>query len=157
MGLVLAEFSVVLLRYGFGIGLIQLQELAVYQHALLFTLGAGYTLMSDGHVRVDIVYQKFGERGRALVDMCGGLFLLLPLCVIVWMYAWPYVAQSWRILEGSREASGLPILFILKSGILAFALLLGLQAVSLIIRAGVTLGEAPEPATGDAPGSRANG
>ncbi len=133
-GLVLAEFAVVVLRYVFGIGLISLQEAAVYQHAFLITLGAGFALLSDDHVRVDIFYGAMSARRRAMVDLFGVIFLLLPFCGVLWVYAFPYVAQSWRILEGSRESSGLPILYILKTGILAFAVLLALQAVSLAIR-----------------------
>lgn len=139
LGLVLAELIVVILRYVFGIGLIQLQEAAVYQHGFLITLGAGHTLLSQGHVRVDILYSRFAARGRAIVDLLGAVIFLIPVCVLIWSYAWPYVAQSWRILEGSRETSGLPILYVLKTGILAFALLLGLQALALAIRSGATL------------------
>lgn len=149
LGLVLAEIVVVMLRYVFGIGLIQLQEAAVYQHGFLVTVGAGYTLLANGHVRVDILYARMSERRRALVDMLGVLFLLLPMCAVIWFYAWPYVAQSWRIMEGSREASGLPVLYVLKTGILAFALLLGLQGVSMAIRAGERLSGRNGTAVGD--------
>lgn len=135
LGLVLVAFGVVVLRYVFGIGLIQLQEAAVYQHGLILTLGAGYTLLKDGHVRVDILYGRMGERRRALVNLLGVLILLLPMCILVMGYAWPYVAQSWRILEGSREASGLPVLYVLKTGILAFAGLLAMQGIAVALRA----------------------
>jgi len=134
LGLVLAEFGVVILRYVFGVGLIGLQEAATYQHGFLIVLGAGFALLTDEHVRVDILYGGMSPRRRALVDLLGVVFLLLPFCWVLWAYAFPYVAQSWRILEGSRENSGLPFLYILKSGLLAFALLLALQAVSLAMK-----------------------
>lgn len=133
LGLVLVEVAVVILRYVFSIGLIQLQEAAVYQHGFLITLGVGYTLLQRGHVRVDIIYGRLRERGRSAVDLFGALFFVLPLAWLIFEYSWPYVAQSWRIMEGSREASGLPFLYVLKSGILGFAILLGLQAISLAI------------------------
>lgn len=134
LGLVLAEVTVVVLRYVFGIGLIALQEAAIYQHGFLITLGAGFAMVSDDHVRVDILYGRWSPRARALVDLVGTLVLLLPFCAVIWSYAYPYVAQSWKIMEGSRESSGLPILFVLKTGLLVFAALLAIQGVAVAFR-----------------------
>jgi TRAP-type mannitol/chloroaromatic compound transport system permease small subunit len=94
-------------------------------------VGAGYTLLHDGHVRVDIFYRTASIRKKALVDLFGSLVLLLPVLVLVWVQAWPYVLDSWARLEESREAGGLPGLFLLKSVILVFCITLGLQGLSL--------------------------
>ncbi len=132
---VLITFLVVVLRKGFDWGSIGLQESALYFHALLFMAGAAYTFKHHGHVRVDIFYQKFTPRKRAWVDLLGGIFLLIPLCLfIIWISA-DYVAASWVQWEGSREAGGLPLMFLLKSFIPLLGILLLLQALSSILHA----------------------
>ena len=140
---VLVEFTVVLLRYGFGIGSIWLQETVVYAHAALFMLAAAWTLAAGGHVRVDIFYARTSARHKAWVDLLGATFFLLPFMAALLILSLPYVARSWAILERSRETSGLPFVFVLKTLIPAFAALMLLQGASLAIRAGLTLAEEP--------------
>ena len=140
---VLVEFAVVLLRYGFGIGSIWLQETVVYAHAALFMLAAAWTLAAGGHVRVDIFYARTSARHRAWVDLLGTAFFLLPFMAALLILSLPYVARSWAILERSRETSGLPFVFVLKTLIPMFAALMLLQGASLAIRAGLTLAEEP--------------
>ena len=140
---VLVEFTVVLLRYGFGIGSIWLQETVVYAHAALFMLAAAWTLAAGGHVRVDIFYARTSARHRAWVDLLGTAFFLLPFMAALLILSLPYVARSWAILERSRETSGLPFVFVLKTLIPMFAALMLLQGASLAIRAGLTLAEEP--------------
>ncbi|MGB8547727.1 MAG: TRAP transporter small permease subunit [Xanthobacteraceae bacterium] len=140
---VLVEFTVVLLRYGFGIGSIWLQETVVYAHAALFMLAAAWTLAAGGHVRVDIFYARTSARHRAWVDLLGTAFFLLPFMAALLFLSLPYVARSWAILERSRETSGLPFVFVLKTLIPMFAALMLLQGASLAIRAGLTLAEEP--------------
>ena len=132
--MVVTQFSVVVLRYLFNIGWIAMQESILYMHALVFMLGAAYTLKYDAHVRVDIFYHKMNHRGKAWVDVLGTIFLLLPVCVFIFTYSWEYVASSWALLESSREAGGLPGLFILKTSLLAMASLLGLQGISSLLK-----------------------
>ncbi len=133
--MVIVTFLVVVLRYAFDIGFIALQESITFMHAMLFMLGAAYTLRHEGHVRVDIFYRCFGERGRAWVDLLGVLLLLLPVTLFISWVSWDYVAPSWEQLEGSREAGGLPGVFLLKSVIPLMALLLLLQGVAMGWRA----------------------
>ena len=140
---VLVEFTVVLLRYGFGIGSIWLQETVVYAHAALFMLAAAWTLAAGGHVRVDIFYARTSARHKAWVDLLGTAFFLLPFMAALLILSLPYVARSWAILERSRETSGLPFVFVLKTLIPMFAALMLLQGASLAIRAGLTLAEEP--------------
>ncbi len=139
LGMVLVTFAVVLLRYLFNIGWIAMQESITYMHALVFMLGAAYTLRHDGHVRVDIFYQKFGARGRAWVDLLGTLGLLLPFTVFIAWISWEYVATAWELKEGSREAGGLPWVYLLKSTIPLMAVLMLLQGVSLALRSVLVL------------------
>ncbi len=138
---VLAEFAVVVLRYAFGMGSIRLQESVLYAHAALFLLAAAWTLQVDGHVRVDIFYANAGRRTRAVIDLAGAIVLLLPVAIAVAVLSLPYVERSWAILERSREASGLPFVYLLKTLIPLFAFLLGAQGVAQAIRAALVLSE----------------
>ena len=144
--MVLVEVAVVLMRYVFGLGSIWLSEAIVYAHATLFMGAAAWTLQQGAHVRVDIFYGDAGPRSRALVDLAGALLLLLPFVGALAWFALPYVGRSWAILERSREASGLPLVFVLKSLILVFAVLVGLQGIAQAARAWTTLaGRASDP------------
>jgi TRAP-type mannitol/chloroaromatic compound transport system permease small subunit len=136
---VVAEFAVVVLRYAFGLGSIRLQESVLYAHAALFMLAAAWTLQVGGHVRVDIFYAQARPRTRALIDLVGALVFLLPFAIALTALSTPYVARSWAILEGSREASGLPFVYLLKTLIPLFAVLIGLQGVAQAIRAALVL------------------
>jgi TRAP-type mannitol/chloroaromatic compound transport system permease small subunit len=137
--IVLMQFAVVVLRYAFGIGSIWLSESIVYGHASLFMLAAAWTLRENGHVRVDVFYAEDSARTKALIDLVGALVLLIPFMLVLATFAVPYVARSWAILERSRETSGLPLVFLLKTLIPAFAVLFALQGVSQAIRAGQVL------------------
>ncbi len=138
LALVLVQFAVVLMVYVFASGSIQLQESLQYINAVMFLGGAGYTAVRGEHVRVDIFYSKFSDRGKALVNFLGTLFLLVPFLILFWMSALPFVADSWAIGETSVEASGLPYVYILKSTLLLFALTLSLHALADLIRHGRT-------------------
>jgi len=133
--MVIITFAVVVLRYLFDSGWIAVQESIGFMHAAVFLIGAAYTLQHEGHVRVDIFYSHFGERARAWVDLCGALFMLMPIMVFIGWISWEYVIESWNVLEGSREAGGLPGVYLLKSLILVMAALLMLQASAQVIRA----------------------
>lgn len=132
---VLLTFAVVVLRKFFDWGSIGLQEAALYFHALLFMAGAAYTFKHDGHVRVDIFYQKLTPKKQAWINLLGSLFLLIPFSVFVLWVSADYVGNSWQQLESSREAGGLPLVFILKSFIPLMGVLLLLQGISACIRA----------------------
>lgn len=148
LAMVLTQFVVVLMRYVFGIGSIMLQESIVYMHALLFMLGAGYTLLHGGHVRIDIFYRGASPRGKARVDLAGVVLFLLPLCALIFLYSWPYVANAWAVREGSPETSGLQAVYLLKTVVLVFAVLVGLQGVSLALRSALVLLGVERPVEG---------
>jgi TRAP-type mannitol/chloroaromatic compound transport system permease small subunit len=126
--LTLLAFGVVLLRYGLNLGWIWLQESVTYLHALVFMVAAAWAFQTDDHVRVDIFYRDRSERYRNWVDLVGTVILLVPFSLFLLFIAWDYVAASWATREGSREAGGLPLVWLLKSLILVLPLLLLLQS-----------------------------
>jgi TRAP-type mannitol/chloroaromatic compound transport system permease small subunit len=140
---VVAEFAVVVFRYALGFGSIRLQESVLYAHAGLFMLAAAWTLQIEGHVRVDVFYGRGTPRARAIVDLLGAVVFLLPFAVTLFVLALPYVERSWHILEGSPQPSGLPFVYLLKTVILVFAALIGLQGVAQAIRAALILSAPP--------------
>ncbi len=135
LAMVVATVAVVVLRYAFGQGLIWLQESVNWMHSIVFLLGAAYTLKADEHVRVDVFYRDMSERGKATVNLAGTILFLLPLCAYLIIESWQYVAVSWRIAERSREAGGLPMLYLLKTVIPLMAGLLALQGIAVALRA----------------------
>lgn len=139
LAMVLVTFLVVVLRYAFDVGSIALQESVTYMHATLFMLGVAYTLQQQGHVRVDIFYRRFSRRGRAWVDLLGTLLLLLPICVFVLTSSWGYVVESWTVQEGSREAGGLPFVYLLKTLLLIMPVLVLIQGLVWLLRNGLVL------------------
>ncbi|NIA68953.1 TRAP transporter small permease subunit [Pelagibius litoralis] len=132
--MVLLQFAVVLLRYVFGISFIFLNEGVLYMHAALFMLGAGYTLLADAHVRVDIFYSRFAKRGRAVIDLAAALGFLLPSLLMLLWFTWPSVRNSWAVLEGPISVGGIPASFLLKSLIPAFCILLIVQGLAGMLR-----------------------
>ena len=102
-------------------------------------LGAAYTLLHDGHVRIDIFYRSAGIRAKAWVNLLGSLFFLLPTIATVGWFVLPYVMLSWQRLEASREAGGMHGLFIWKTAMLLFCILVFLQGVALILNSLITL------------------
>ncbi len=132
--LVLVQFALVIMSGVFHIGSIKLQESLLYINSLMFLGAAGYTLLKDSHVRVDIFYHDAPAQKKAKINFFGTVFLLFPFLVFVWAIAIPYVFSSWGNLEASFETSGLQIVYILKSFILLFAFSLSIQGISLVVR-----------------------
>lgn len=134
LAMVLMMVSIVILRYLFQFGSIAMQESIMYMNALIFALGAGYTLKEKGHVRVDIFYSRQAPQRRALIDLLGSALFLIPsMLAIIWL-SWDYVGLSWRLREASPESSGLPFVYLLKSAILVLAILLLVQGVAELIK-----------------------
>lgn len=132
---VLLEFALVVARYLFALGSIWATETVIYAHATLFMLAAAWTLKAGGHVRIDVFYAEASVRTKAAVDLVGSLLLLLPFAaVLIWLSV-PYAARSWAILERSQESSGLPLVFVLKTLIPLFAVLMALQGIAQAVRA----------------------
>ncbi len=139
LSLVLLSASVVILRYGFNMGSIALQETALYNHALIFMLGFAYTLQQNEHVRVDIFYGQTSPKRQAIIDLVGSLIFALPVMIFIAWASWGYIASSWAILETSVESSGLPYVYLLKTIILVMTGLMSFQIISNIIQSGLFL------------------
>lgn len=135
--MVLVTFIIVVLRYVFGTGLIWLQESLTWMHAVVFMMGASYTLQQDEHVRVDIFYRTMSSRHRAWVNILGVLFFIFPMCAFFIFSSLEYVAAAWSIGEVSRNSGGLPYPFVpvLKSVLVIMPLAVGLQGLSMLLRA----------------------
>ncbi len=147
LGLVIGTATVVIQRYVFGYASTKLAESVIYMHAFLFLFASASTLLSDGHVRVDIFYSKMSARGKAWVDLIGTYLALIPMHALILWASTGYMNSTWRILERSREADGLPLVFALKTAIPLFAVLMILQGVSMAARAALTISGEDAPPT----------
>ncbi len=134
LAMVLLQFTLVVLRYVYGVSFVFLNEGVLYLHGALFMLGAGYTLLVDGHVRVDIFYARVSKRARTIIDICGHLVFLMPSMVVLLVYSWPSVRRAWSVFEGPISVGGIPASFLLKSLIPAFCILLIVQGIANLAR-----------------------
>ena len=134
LAMVLVTFSIAVLRYMFNNGWVAMQESVIYMHGLVFMLAAAYTLKHDGHVRVDILYQRCSTKIKAWIDFFGTLLLLLPMAGFIIWSSWDYVNDSWQIMESSRNSGGLSGIFLLKTCIPVMGGLLALQGIALLLR-----------------------
>jgi len=130
--MVLLTFGIVVLRYGMNQGWIWMQESVTYLHAFVFMIAIAWTFQSDDHVRVDIFYRDRSARHQAWVNLLGTLIFLIPFSIFLIVVGWDYVAASWATKEGSREAGGLPLVYLLKSLILVMPALLLIQSYTVV-------------------------
>ncbi|MCV0351808.1 MAG: TRAP transporter small permease subunit [Nitratireductor sp.] len=144
LAIVLVCFTVVVQRYVFSVSFVWMQDLYIWLNGAMFTAVAGFALLRNDHVRVDIFYRPASTRRKAVVDLIGVLLFLLPFCWIVVYYGWSFVSRSWRLGEASANVGGMPGLFILKGFILAFAVLLALQGIAMALRSILVLNDAED-------------
>jgi TRAP-type mannitol/chloroaromatic compound transport system permease small subunit len=145
---VLICFSAVYLRYALGVGFVWLQESYVWSHCAVIMFGSSYGLMRGGFVRVDIFYSRMSARAKAAVDLFGTLAFLIPFLAMISVSGWGFFYSSWMMNERSAYDSGLPLVYLLKGTILIFALLMGLQAIAIVLHSLAALrGGAPQPST----------
>jgi TRAP-type mannitol/chloroaromatic compound transport system permease small subunit len=133
LGLVLVVFVDVVMRYLLNTSFVFTQELEWHLFAFIFLIGAGYTLLHDGHVRVDIIYQRLGFKGMAWVNLIGVFLFLIPGCVMIIATSFKFAYTSYAMLEGSPDPGGIPFRFVLKGCITVGFFLLLLQGISLAI------------------------
>ena len=120
----------ILLRYIFNINFIFLQELVMYMHAFIFLFGISICLKDNSHVRIDIFYNNLDIKTQSLIDKIGFIFFIIPFCIFVMYESTSMITRSWVMLESSSEPGGLPVVYILKSSIYIFSLLILLQAIN---------------------------
>jgi TRAP-type mannitol/chloroaromatic compound transport system permease small subunit len=124
----------VLLRYAFGEGRIEFEEIQWHLYSAGFLFGLSYALVGDAHIRVDVLHERLGERTRAWIELYGILLLLLPFILLVLIFSVPFVAQSFALGEVSQAPGGLPYRWLIKAALPAGFLLLLLAAVSRLTR-----------------------
>jgi len=139
LGIVLVCFTVVVQRYVFAVSFVWMQDLYIWLNGAMFTAVAGFALLRDDHVRVDIFYRPATMERRALVDLIGVVVFLLPFCWIVYAYSMPFVQRAWGYSEASANVGGMPGLYILKAFIIGFAFLIAIQGIAWIIRSVLVL------------------
>lgn len=147
LAMILLQFSVVLLSKLYGLSFTQLDESIWYLNGLIFMLGAAYTLLHDRHVRVDIIYAEAGAKYKALVDLFGALFFILPVAFLTYGLSWNFVLDSWFnfstgqwiIERADGSLDSLPLLSLFKTIIWVYSFLLALSALSLAAKAILSL------------------
>lgn len=133
LALVIITVVDVFLRYFLKAGNIALQELEWHLFAVLFLFGSASTLASDQHVRVDVLYSRFSQRGKTLINVFGSLFFLLPFCLVVVWASSGFVMQSFEVMEGSADPGGLPFRFLAKAMIpIGFSLLIVMSLAQVV-------------------------
>lgn len=134
LAIVLVCFAVVVQRYALGATQVWMQDLYVWLNGAMFTAVAGFALLREDHVRVDIFYRPASVRAKAAIDLLGVVAFLWPFAAVVALYGHTFVLRSWGLAEGSPNVGGMPGLFVLKSFILVFAGLVALQGASMAAR-----------------------
>lgn len=132
-------FFDVVMRYAFNISSVFTQELEWHLFAFIFLMGAGHTLLKDGHVRVDIFYQRMTPKMKAWVNLTGVLLFLIPGCLLIIFTSWNFVSASFSMMEGSPDPGGIPYRWVLKACIPAGFILILIQGISLGIKCIFTL------------------
>jgi TRAP-type mannitol/chloroaromatic compound transport system permease small subunit len=132
--LVIVTVADVFLRYVFRSGSIALQEIEWHIFSLIFLLGAAYTLNCDEHVRVDIFYNRFNAKNKALINALGCIFFLIPFSALIIYTSIPFVVNSYQVMEGSAEPGGLPYRYLIKAALPVGFLLLMIEGINLLTK-----------------------
>ena len=134
IALILLVFFTVFFRYVFNMSYIIIQEIIMYLHALIFMFGISYALKENSHVKIDVLYNTLNKRIQRVISIAGLVSFILPTALFIIYISIDMVTQSWMILEGSSEAGGLNLVFILKSLIPISGVLIFLQGISELIK-----------------------
>jgi TRAP-type mannitol/chloroaromatic compound transport system permease small subunit len=138
-GLVVLIAGEVLARYGFNESSIAAQEIEWWGLAIISLLGVSYTLKEGEHVRVDVLYQYYGERARTWFDFVVALVIMAPICFYLSYLSLQFVGQSYNDHEVSQSPGGLPYVWVLKAFVPLGLLLLGVQGLALAAEKGAKL------------------
>ena len=132
--MIILVFITVFARYMLNVSYVALQELIMYFHAILFMFGVSYALKEKSHVKIDIIYNSLNKKYQYYISMLGTIIFIIPTSIFITYSSMDMVIQSWLLLEGSSEAGGLDLIFILKSVIPITGFLIFIQALSDIIK-----------------------
>lgn len=127
-------FSNVVMRYVFNTSFVFMAELEWHLFAFIFLLGAGYTLLHDRHVRVDIFYSVMSPRAKAAVNCFGVLLFLLPSCYLVLTTTIPWVKVAYDVGEVSIDPGGIPFRYMIKAMLPLGYFLILIQGISLFLK-----------------------
>jgi TRAP-type mannitol/chloroaromatic compound transport system permease small subunit len=130
---VLVSTANALARYGLDLSSNAWLEIQWYLFSAVFLLGAGWTLLRNAHVRIDVLSSRASQRTRAWIDIVGGVLFLMPMAILILYFSWPMFVESYAGHEISSDAGGLvrwPVKLLIPVG---FALL-ALQGVSEVIK-----------------------
>lgn len=137
--LIFTQLAVVLMRYVFSLSFTWLNEIVMYAFAAMFMFGSAVALRDDAHVRVDILRPRFGAAGRNWIELAGLYLFLFPICIRILDTGEQGLARAWSLFEGSRESDGLPLMFLFKTLVPAFAVLMLTQGLSEALKAALRL------------------
>ena len=132
--LMIIIFLNVVLRYGFSLGRIELEELQWHLYSIGFLFGLSYTYVSDKHIRVDVFHERFSPQLKAWVELYGNLLFLLPFLAMIIIYSIPFISSSYNLSEISPSPGGLPLRWLIKSSLLLGFCFLLLSVISRISR-----------------------
>ncbi len=132
--MIILVFITVFTRYMLNVSYVALQELIMYFHAILFMFGVSYALKEKSHVKIDIIYNSLNKKYQYYISLLGTIIFIIPTSIFITYSSMDMVIQSWLLLEGSSEAGGLDLIFILKSVIPITGFLIFIQALSDIIK-----------------------
>ena len=130
LGLVVLVTLDVISRYLFNTGAVAVQETEWWLFSIIFLMGAGYTFLHQGHVRVDIIYSRLSDRRKDWVDLSCAFMFLFPMCVLVIVTSFYFIEASWEVGEFSPDPGGLPAYYVLKAFIPLGFFLLALQGLA---------------------------
>lgn len=134
LAMVLVVFADVVNRYAFNSSYVFMQELEWWLFGFVYLMAAGYTMLYNEHVRVDIVYSKLSPRRKAWVDFILLFVMFFPSCLLIIYTTWPFLKASWLVNEGSPDPGGIPSRWLLKAVIIIGFVLLILQGISQAIK-----------------------
>jgi TRAP-type mannitol/chloroaromatic compound transport system permease small subunit len=131
---VVVVFTDVVMRYAFKTSFVFMQEMEWHLFGFIFLMGAGQTLLKDGHVRVDIFYQRMSPKSQAWINLLGVILCLIPGCYLIISTSLNFVQASFSVMEGSPDPGGIPLRWILKACIPAGFVLILIQGISMGIK-----------------------
>jgi TRAP-type mannitol/chloroaromatic compound transport system permease small subunit len=135
----LVAFAVVALRYGLNKGFPWLQESYIWLHGAAVLLVSGWVLKEGGHVRVDLFYKKASLKTKAWLDAVGVVFFMMPMLGFLFWWSLPLVQRSWRLMERSPTNDGLTFVYLMKTVIPVFCVIVMLQGLAMLIRSVITI------------------
>ncbi len=125
----------VILRYVFGRGLVVLEEVQWHLYAIGIMFGFSYAIVHDSHIRLDLLHDRFPRRRKEKVEIFGILFLLMPMIIVILIHSWPFLYDSLRLNERSDAPMGLCCRWFIKGFLPIGFIMLGLAAISRLVRA----------------------